>query len=499
MLKSSRWFLGFCFVLLSLRPALATNGMEMTFVGARSGGMGGADLAVATDATAINTNPAGLTQTKNHRIDAGAALMIPTLHFQNAVNDKDGALQIFPMPVLAYAHSLEKVPISFGMGMFAQGGMGAKFSMEHPVIHPGEKLDYRSQIAYMKLSPALAYQPHKMISIGVSFNVGFAMMAMKMPYSVQPSLMEGEASMTMAGGNVGKTSYGALFGGMLGYDELTAIAELKDAIAYGFGGKFGVLLTPHEKVSIGLTYTMKSKLTFHGKARMDMQGQFDDAMPKMVDAFAAMPTNIGASQEEIQQGIEDFFASNGIDPSIGYSANYDAKIAFAWPRKVGLGLAVKPIDNLLIAVDIHWIHWSDSMKKFKMVMTDGDNENINRMIGSDKVVTILPLNWKDQFPIAVGVEYEFLEGVFGRMGYSYGENPVPSSTVFPVFPAIVEHHITLGGGYNYADFFEINVAYELAVPNTQKGASDHAVASEYDNSKSTLGEHTVSLLGSFTW
>jgi len=90
-------------------------------------------------------------------------------------------------------------------------------------------------------------------------------------------------------------------------------------------------------------------------------------------------------------------------------------------------------------------------------------------------------------------------GAFARTGYNYAENPVPDDTVFPVFPAIVEHHITLGGGYNVKQLFEVNAAYEYAVPNTQKAADEHLIAAEYNGSESTLGEHTAHMMFSFTF
>lgn len=466
----------------------ATNGMETLAWGGRAAGMAGVDLAIATDATAINTNPAGLTQLTRHRIDFGGSALIPTLHFKNGLNDQDGGFQVFPMPSMAYAYRFQNVPLALGIGLFAQGGMGADFKLDHPVL--GKDQEYSSQLAYAKLAPAIAYQPHKMISIGLALNLGYAQMAMKMPYSVKPSFMEGAGTY---GGSA--LSYATLFENMLGYDELTAVAELEDATAIGFGAKLGVMLKPHEMVSIGLAYTMQSDLVFHGKAKMNMDGQFNEAMGRMVDAFLLFPSI--KTPEEAQTAIDQFFAENGIDPSMGFGANYDAEIAFSWPRKVSLGVAVQPIDALLLGVDVHWINWSATMKKFKMTMTNGDSGNINAMVGDKDVDAEIPLEWDDQFVVSVGGQYEFIKSAFLRLGYNYGKNPVPDSTIFPVFPAIVEHHITIGGGYNHNDFFEINAAYELAVPNTQKASAISKVAKEYNNSESTLGEHTVHLMASF--
>ena len=474
--------------LTAAESAHATNGMETLAWGARAAGMAGVDLAVATDTTAINTNPAGLTQLSGHRIDFGGSVLIPYLHYKNDLNDEDGNMQIFPMPLLSYAYRFRSIPLAVGAGLFAQGGMGADFKLDHAVL--GDSVEYSSQLGYVKFAPAIAYQPHKMVSVGLALNFGYATMEMKMPYSVPPSIMQGTA---MRGSS--SLGYGDLFESMLGYDELTAMTELKDATAFGFGGKIGVLLMPTEKLSVGLAYTLESKLDFNGTAHMDMQGQFDDAMPRMVDAFQLMPSV--SSPEEAQAAIQEFFRQNDIDPARGYAADYDAEIEFAWPQKLGLGVAYKLTDALLVGMDVNWINWSATMKKFKMSMENGDNQNINNMIGSDSVDAEIPLDWDDQVTFTVGGQYEFLEGAFGRLGFNYGKNPVPDDTVFPVFPAIVEYHLAFGGGYRYAEFFEANLAYEHAFSNTQEAASDHAIAKEYDSSESTLGESTIHMMFSF--
>ncbi|MDP8222329.1 MAG: outer membrane protein transport protein [Candidatus Lernaella stagnicola] len=485
-----RFSIALALTLVLVPAAFATNGMEATASGARAAGMGGVDIAIATDATAMNTNPAGLTQLLGHRIDFGTALLIPIVHFKNDLNDKDGVVNIFPMPMIAYGYRFQNVPIALGLGVFTQGGMGAEFKLDHAIA--GQDADYFSTLGYMKLAPTIAYQPHEMVSLGGAFNLGWAQMGMKMPFAVHPSIMTGRA---MRGGS--EVSFGSLFENMLGYDELTAMAELENANAFGFGGKLGILITPHEVVSLGLAYTFQTTLTFHGDAKMDMQGQFDDALPKMVDAFQLMPSVDTPQQAE--QAVMEFFQENGVDPERGYAANYDAEVEFAWPRKLAFGVAVRPLEQLLMGVDVTWINWSATMEKFKMTLSNGDNDNINKMIGGDKVVAEIPLKWEDQLVFAFGTQYEFLPGAFARVGYNYGKNPVPDDTVFAVFPAIVEHHITLGGGYNVKDFFEVNAAYEYAVSNTQTASSDHQIAAEYDNSESTLGEHLAHVMFSFAF
>jgi len=280
--------------------------------------------------------------------------------------------------------------------------------------------------------------------------------------------------------------------GGLGYDELVAEAELNDAAAFGYGAKLGILLKPHDKVALGLSYTFKSTLTFKGELDMDMTAQFNDAFGRMVNGAIAQ----GLSPDEAQQAVMQQLAQMGIDPSKGMSTTYDAEIEFAWPQKLGFGIAVTATDELLLGFDVTWIDWSDTMDEFKLKLTGGDNENINTLIGDDEITAALPLKWQDQIVMAFGLQYEFVDNLYGRLGYNYGRNPVPYTTVFPVFPAIVEHHLALGMGYEYK-FFGINAAYEHAFANKQKASINSRVANEYNRSKSTLAEDTVHLMVSF--
>ena len=52
-------------------PSLANNGLNLVGFGSESLNMGGADVAVARDTTALNTNPAGLSLAFTLKYDGG--------------------------------------------------------------------------------------------------------------------------------------------------------------------------------------------------------------------------------------------------------------------------------------------------------------------------------------------------------------------------------------------------------------------------------------------
>ncbi len=151
------------------------------------------------------------------------------------------------------------------------------------------------------------------------------------------------------------------------------------------------------------------------------------------------------------------------DASLGSTTFDDLELAS--PQEVGIGVAVEPLPGkLLIEVNGKWVNWSDA---------DGYED----------------FDWDDQFVIAVGAQYKPTEKLALRIGYNYGENPVQTHDNFDGttltniqgvnvntfeyeflriigFPAVVEHHLTAGLGYEFSDAFAINVAYVHAFKET---------------------------------
>ncbi len=489
-------------------PALATNGMNMIGYGARMSAMGGASFGMRGDSNLMNTNPAAITSITGRRIDAGIGLLMPSVNFKNSLNDKDADSAIFPLPSIGFVSNNEDSPWAWGVGLYAQGGMGATYKdMKHPMFRAYDATpltvndyvgqEYHSNIAYMKLAPTVAYEISPDLSVGAALNIGYAMMEMKMPYSLPALAMQGQIP------GMGGMTYGQMFGasmdqGGLGYDEVTAYADMGDAVtATGYGFKLGVQYRLLEKLTIGASYSNKATLDFEGEVSMDMSSQFGDAYDRMVMGAlmqgAANPQNpTEAELNAAHQGVGVQLQNMGIDMSKGMAAMYDVDIEFSWPQEFGFGAAYEASDRLTIAADVRWINWKDSMDKFVMKLSGGSNPNINAMMGTpggDMEIS-MPLKWDDQVVFALGAEYLATDTLALRAGFNFGNNPVPEKTVIPIFPAVVENHITLGAGYRISEKVSIDAAYEFVVSKSLD-AGDSIIANEYDGSSSELGENTL--------
>lgn len=235
--------------------AHATNGMNMISYGGQEGGMAGASLGVSNNAMAMNNNPAGLTQIPNNELDLGFSLLMPKLTHQDMVgNDKGGEDNRFPLPSFGYAHNLDRFVI--GIGVFAQGGMGADFKGLNTAF--GTQDDTYTNVRYLKVTPALAWRINNKWSVGAALNIGYSDMTMEFfPNTMVPGM----------------------FAGM----------ELRDVYSYGYGGKFGVMYQPNSMVSIGAVYTTESVLDYdHGSITFAGLGKYD----AKVDGFT-WPQSLG--------------------------------------------------------------------------------------------------------------------------------------------------------------------------------------------------------------
>jgi len=131
------------------------------------------------------------------------------------------------------------------------------------------------------------------------------------------------------------------------------------------------------------------------------------------------------------------------------------------PLELAFGVGVKPMDNFKVGMDIRWINWKNA-KGYKH------------------------FQWKDQWVIGLGGEFKPTQKLALRAGYNYGKSPIRGGTKNPGnannipnfsqpfsdffiavfnligFPAITEHHITLGLGYEFTNNFGIDLAYKHA-------------------------------------
>lgn len=403
--------------------ARATNGMNPIASGAQAAGRGGVDQAVATEATAMNTNPAGITQAPM-RIDATLSLLMPSIKQTDTVTMPTGAMtlndgvsaqsQVFPLMNAGFTAKLWD-GLYGGIGVATQGGMGAEFkglrTFHSDPGQPGVPVpgtyDLYSQVMYLKATPTLAYRIAKLapgfdLSLGAALNVGMSSMefrhgGIQFPEPANTSGLYAQHALKF------KSDWATGYAVRVG-----ALAELLD-----------------KKLTVGASYQSKTVLKYKGTAGID--GMLD----------------------------------------------YDAQMDFAWPQEVAGGIAVRPVSGLLLGADIRWINWADTMGTVPLTGTAKGQAPQ----GMGTLTLPFQMNWRDQLVYAVGGEYEIVPLVVARLGYNYGKSPVRPDGINPLFPAVSEHHVTLGAGIRpVPNKLSIDAALEVSPTNTVTSSGTNQLA-----------------------
>jgi len=478
----------YIFLLLTFQ-LFAQSGTKLIGFDASTLGRGGVSIGFFDSPDLMMTNPAGISFLKNSMVDANFSLMVPSLHFSNVLNDVSGKTNYFPMPDISYVADPNS-DLTWGVGFFTQGGMGADFSLDNALFvnQNGSYMPqtYHSKLAVMQGGPSVSYKFTPSFSVGLSAQLVYSMLEFQMPYSLSPSIMAGvvnpQTGMTFAQMFAAPQTQGGF-----GYTEVTAAANMKDLSAVSFTGRIGFAYQVNNKLTLGLTYSLPTPLTYkNGKAAMDMTAQLNDAFGKAVMGY--MFQNPSSTQQEAQAAVMQQFSQMGIDLSKGAIDNYNLQVKLKLPQSIGFGAAYQATKDLKLGLDFEWVNWKNAFDKMTIDLSNGSNPNIKTMMGNNGTFEInFPMDWKDVVLVKVGGEYKVNSALTLRAGFAYGNNPVPSSTIFPVFPAIVESHITLGAGYQVTNSVTINAAYELGLNFKETASNPSIIANEYTQSTSQLG------------
>jgi len=155
---------------------------------------------------------------------------------------------------------------------------------------------------------------------------------------------------------------------------------------------------------------------------------------------------------------------------------------FEWPAMLGAGVAFKPVERVMLALDLKYVYWESVMKDFRMVFTADESAENGAFAGLVLDATLYQ-KWENQAVIALGGSVEATEALTLRAGYNYGKNPIPASYLNALFPAIVENHMTFGAGYGFTEAvtadFSLAYAFTANATNPGNGSTIPPVESEH--------------------
>ncbi len=407
--------------LFAATSAFATNGMLMEGYGPISTGMGGASQAIDHGNAGMSQNPAtlGMMADGTARLDVAFGILGPDVKSSMMGMEAKSGGTSYVMP--AFGYTKRSGAMTYGIGMFAQGGMGTEYAADTFMSAPNllgisSGIDSRSELGVGNVIFPVAYQVNSNLTLGATLKFMWSSLDMKMTASSADLGRMMQASGVAPTGAFASPQLQAVMGAanwanisFSDNNDFTGAAK-----STGFGAALGMTYKVNKDVMMGASYQFKSAL--------------DDM--KTSSTAASMSLDGGGPAMNGQITVIDFQM-----PSV-----------FA----VGTSWQVSPA--LLLAADLKYIGWADSMKSFQM--------RFDSAMGSANFA--MDQNWKDQTVLNLGMAWKANDKLTLRAGLNLADNPIPDTYVNPLFPATVKNHVTLGLGYKVSEAGDFNMSVTMA-------------------------------------
>lgn len=411
---------------LAYQPVHATNGFFLPGSGVRSSGMGGVGIAYGADSLSANANPANIVKT-GMRGDMGFSVFNPERYAKVGApaGQRSGFNGTFNGDVESEARYFVMPEMGFTMPLTEQLSVGVAVlgSGGMNTTYPANFFSYMPGVAGV---PPGTPSPAE--------TIGVDMMQVLVPVSVGYKVNDDHAvgaSLVMA--TTRFRAYGLQ--AFPAFDDQYAITADQSAMTnVGFDYSYGAGLKLgwqgdflEDKLTVGLVYTSRTYMT-----------KFDK--------------------------YKGLFAEQG---------------GFDIPESYGIGFAIKPVKNLVIAADVSRINFSkvksfgnlgpgtaslpynggNQLDALPSIADDLDNDGVSsKELGNDAG---MGFGWKDQTVYKLGIQYGVNSKLQVRAGYNYGKSPVPNNqlTFNTLAPGVVEKHYTAGFTYKPTDELEITGSY----------------------------------------
>jgi len=394
-------------LLAATSSAWATDGYFPHGYGIKAKGMGGASLTATDTAFAGANNPAAAAWS-GQRMEIGAEIFSPTRSVsRNGAGPIDASVKSgspnFLVPELGYNQTLNE-QMAVGVTVYGNGGMNTDY--------PGGQINCgagaanvlcgngRLGVDLMQLvvAPTLAYKVSPRHAFGISPLLVYQRFSAEGLQAFGP--------MSSAGNKLSNN----------GHDSST-----------GLGVRLGYLGQLNDQVSIGATYSPKTKMS-----------RFKD--------YAGL------------------FAGQG---------------SFDIPENLGLGVNFAVTPAVSVALDYQKINYGK-------VPSIGNPSSNQAPLGSDGGPGF---GWSNVNVVKLGVQWQYSPQLTLRAGYNHSSNPVSARDVSfnIVAPGVITRHYTLGATYKLSSTSELS-AYLLHAPtNSVSGASMFGGSETIRMSQKALG------------
>lgn len=417
--------------------SVQANGIYRNGIGARALSLGGAEVADASDPLgAMGSNPAGLGFQSKLGVSAGVTVALPDGDFSNSANS-NSPIDDSPgfIPDFAIALPLGDLPFTIGIGVVPEAAMASEWTYVDAPGGLGGGVSYGS-----------VDHESEILVLRSSLGIG---------WKISETLSVGASAGLIYNDNRLQAPY--TFQSAPAVQGAKTLLDLQTD-GFGVDGEFGVAWKPHPDWQFGLTYRLESRVESDGRAKGDISAQ--------VPAFT--------------QG--DY--------------RYDAEVINKFPQRASAGASWRFHPKFRAIAQVDWIDWSSAFDQLPVILSNGNNAELNAFAGSDAITDYVPLNWRDSWIGHLGFEYIYSEELRLRTGYSYGRSPVPDGTLTPLTAVIPEH--TIAAGLNYAqERYSVDFGWQWNLPKERNVGTSDLLSGEYSNSNTEIGIHWIGLSSTF--
>ncbi|MFA7399893.1 MAG: outer membrane protein transport protein, partial [Sideroxydans sp.] len=313
--------------------ANATNGMLMEGYGPIATGMGGASMAYDNGNAGMANNPATLgLMADGSRLDIALGGLHPSITSKmTGMPDAESGGTAYYMPAIGWTN--KKGGMAYGIGMFAQGGMGTEYKSTD-WVGAGSGLESRSEVAVGNVIVPFAYEVSPELTVGGSLDAVWSSMDLKMGMTAtQMGGLMAQGNLSASGPASTSPAFGTFMAGgntSVGYFNFSdKSAFTGSAKSTGYAGKLGATYKVNKQLTMGASYHSKTSLG-------DM-------------------TANGAVMDMIMSGT-----------NVGSFSGKISVVNFQFPETYGIGAAFQATDDLLLVADWKRIGWKAVMKGFHM-------------------------------------------------------------------------------------------------------------------------------------
>jgi long-chain fatty acid transport protein len=375
------------------------------------------------DGSAMVFNPAGLVDGRSGwTITAGVTLIDAYGGFTDDLTESNAELQNTPVPVPHGFVQYVRDRFAAGIGVFVPYGLGTTWD----TTFQGAFAGYDNNLQNIYIQPTVAYRLHPMVSVGAGFDLVIGKVTLTQLVDLSEQAVPG----------LGTTTFG-----MVGVPPRTAFAngELNGS-GTGFGGHFGIQVTPHERVRLGVNYLMR--------VTMDYEGDVDfSPYPTGIALTAGNPLGVPAGTP-LDAVVADAFVSGPLlDQTVSASA--------PMPDQLSAGVAVDVLPTLTLLADYNWVHWS----LFEDLPVDFENAALS---------SVTVENYQDTHGVRAGFDWDATSRLAIRGGYIWHQAAAPDETVTPLLPEGPRAEFSLGFGYQFGRF-RVDGAYQYLNQQIRRG------------------------------